>query len=58
MITMLGKEFPVLEVVGNGIIALPSPDGSFSGKWYFHTSVVRPSGKQTNVKCQKYQLKH
>lgn len=41
---MLGKEFPVLDIKGsyggNGIIALPSPDGSQDGKWYFPLSVV------------------
>jgi len=41
---MLGKEFRVLALKGsyggNGIVALPSPDGSQDGKWYFPMSVV------------------
>jgi len=35
---MLGKEFPILEMTSQGIIALPSPDGSQNGKWYFPVS--------------------
>lgn len=35
---MLGKEFPILEMTSRGIIALPSPDGSQNGKWYFPVS--------------------
>ena len=52
---MLGKEHRLLAVFDDGIIALPSPDGSQDGKWswkkgYFHKSVVRKSGNiQTNV---------
>merc|ERR1712228_805836 len=38
---MLGKEFPILEMTSTGIIALPSPDGSQAGKWYFPVSVVK-----------------
>lgn len=41
MIGMLGKEFPILEMTSRGIIALPSPDGSQGGKWYFPVSVVQ-----------------
>eukprot|EP00927_Polykrikos_kofoidii_P057436 TRINITY_DN51582_c0_g1_i1.p1 TRINITY_DN51582_c0_g1~~TRINITY_DN51582_c0_g1_i1.p1 ORF type:complete len:279 (-),score=36.59 TRINITY_DN51582_c0_g1_i1:225-1004(-) len=37
---MLGKEFPILEETRPGIIALPSPDGSQNGLWYFPVSVV------------------
>mmetsp|Transcript_104324 Transcript_104324/g.183872 ORF Transcript_104324/g.183872 Transcript_104324/m.183872 type:complete len:305 (+) Transcript_104324:84-998(+) len=37
---MLGKEFPVLEETSTGIVALPSPDGSQNGMWYFPVSVV------------------
>lgn len=44
MIPMLGKQYPVLEVVSdeNGIpmLGLPSPDGSQNGKWYFPESVI------------------
>ena len=43
---MLGKEWRVLAVLKNDIIALPSPDGSQNGKWYFHRSVVHESGNQ------------
>jgi hypothetical protein len=43
---MLGKEFRVLALHGirddTCIIALPSPDGSQGGKWYFPMSVVTP----------------
>ena len=42
---MLGKEFRVLLFDGD-IIALPSPDGSQGGKWYFHRSVVHKLGNQ------------
>ena len=47
---MLGKEHRLLAVFDDGIIALPSPDGSGSwktpqdGKLYFDKSVVRKSG--------------
>ena len=47
MIDMLGKQYPVLEVVsGNGLhmIGLPSPDGPQNGKWYFPESVVSRQG--------------
>ena len=57
---MLGKQFPILGVYGDndddyeithyGVIALPSPDGSQNGKWYFSKTVVeKVPGKQTNV---------
>ena len=36
---MLGKEYPILEIVDKDIIAIPSPDGSQDGKWYFSKSV-------------------
>lgn len=50
MIGMLGKEFPILEMTSKGIIALPSPDGSQNGKWYFPVSVVtKVSGEQEEV---------
>ena len=38
---MLGKRFKILLVLRNGIIALPSPDGSNNGKLHFHKSVVK-----------------
>jgi len=38
---MLDKEFPILQMTENGIIALPSPDGSQNGMWYFPVSVAR-----------------
>merc|ERR1712032_482973 len=37
---MLGKEFPILEMTSRGTIALPSPDGSQNGKWYFPVSCI------------------
>jgi len=37
---MLGKEFTILDMTSQGIIALASPDGSQNGKWYFPVSVV------------------
>ena len=40
MRSMLGKKWDVLEVFNNGIIGLPSPDGSQEGKWYFPDVVV------------------
>ena len=40
MRSMLGKKWDVLEVFNNGIIGLPSPDGSQEGKWYFPDRVV------------------
>ena len=45
MRSMLGKKLKVLAVLENGIIALPSPDGSQKGKWYFLKSVIHKSGK-------------
>ena len=45
MQSMLGKKWDVLEVFNNGIIGLPSPDGSQEGKWYFPDGfVVKISG--------------
>ena len=45
MRSMLGKKWDVLEVFNNGIIGLPSPDGSQEGKWYFPDRVaVKISG--------------
>merc|ERR1712079_758885 len=47
---MLGKEFPILEMTSKGIVALPSPDGSQNGKWYFPVSVVKKvSGEHEDV---------
>ena len=43
---MLGKKFKVLEVLENDIIALPSPDGSQDGKYYFPKSVLQLTGTQ------------
>ena len=43
---MLGKKFKVLEVLDNDIIAIPSPDGSQDGKYYFPKSVLQLTGKQ------------
>jgi len=43
---MLGKRFPVLDIFkpqssNTKIVALPSPDGSQNGKWYFSMDVVK-----------------
>ena len=46
---MLGKQFPVLAIVNDNIIALPSPDGSQDGKWYFPVSVVTKETGKSNV---------
>ena len=43
---MLGKKLKVVAVLENGIIALPSPDGSQNGRWYFMKSVVHKPGTQ------------
>ena len=48
MQNMLGKKFKVLEVLDNDIIAIPSPDGSQDGKYYFPKSVLQLTGKQTS----------
>ena len=37
---MLGKKFPIVEIVDPKTVALPSPDGSHDGKWYFPKSLV------------------
>ena len=47
MISMLGKQYNILEVNVRGnpmVIALPSPDGSQCGKWYFSKCVVSKPG--------------
>ena len=46
MRNMLGKKFKVLEVLENDIIAIPSPDGSQDGKYYFPMSVLQLTGTQ------------
>ena len=49
MIGMLGKEFKILAVghlSNSNIIALPSPDGSQDGKWYFPYTVFYQSGNE------------
>ena len=47
---MLGKEFPVLDIKRDDLIALPSPNDSANGKWYFSISVV----KKVTGKNEKY----
>ena len=37
---MLGEKFPIIEITNPMTVALPSPDGSQNGKWYFPTSVI------------------
>ena len=46
MRNMLGKKFKVLEVLENDIIAIPSPDGSQDGKYYFPKSVLQLTGNE------------
>ena len=41
MKSMLGKDFPILEVREDGIIGLPSPNGQQNGKWFFHRRAFR-----------------
>lgn len=49
MISMRGNQYPVLKVVPPWyhvplMVALPSPDGSQNGKWYFPVNVVSKPG--------------
>ena len=37
---MLGKSYNVLEIFDSKTVALPSPDGSQNGLWYFPKTVV------------------
>ena len=39
MVGMLGKLYEVLDVKSTSV-ALPSPDGSYNGKWYFPNAVI------------------
>jgi len=41
---MLGETFPILEITDHRTVALPSPDGSQDGKWYFPKSVITRPG--------------
>ena len=43
---MLGKKFKVLEILEDDIIAIPSPDGSQDGKYYFPKSVLQLTGNE------------
>ena len=45
MYDMLGMKYTVLGIYENNVLALPSPDGSQNGKWYFSKSVVSKHGK-------------
>ena len=50
---MLGKRFPILDILEDGdIIALPSPDGSQYGKWYFPKRVLKIVPGKTRSKIQ------
>ena len=51
MRSMLGKKLKVVAVLENGVIALPSPDGSQNGRWYFMKSVVHKPG--TQIRCER-----
>ena len=37
---MLGEKFPIVAILDPKTIALPSPDGSQAGIWYFPISLV------------------
>ena len=37
---MLGEKFPIVAILDPKTIALPSPDGSQAGIWYFPKSLV------------------
>ena len=37
---MLGGKFPIVAIFDSKTVALPSPDGSHDGKWYFPNSLV------------------
>ena len=37
---MLGKIFTILSIYNPKTVALPSPDGSYDGRWHFPTSLV------------------
>ena len=37
---MLGEKFPIVAIFDPKTVALPSPDGSQDGKWYFPKSLV------------------
>ena len=37
---MLGEKFPIVAIFDPKTVALPSPDGSHDGKWYFPKSLV------------------
>ena len=53
MYNMLGKKYSVLGIYANNVLALPSPDGSQNGKWYFSKSVVCKHGKTTQYNISK-----
>ena len=40
---MLGKKFPIVAIHDPKTVALPSPDGSQAGKWYFPKSLLTKS---------------
>ena len=43
---MLGEKFPIMAIFDPKTVALPSPDGSGDGKWYFPKSLVtKASGR-------------
>ena len=37
---MLGEKFPIVAIFDPKTVALPSPDGSHDGKWYFPKSLL------------------
>lgn len=49
MDAMLGKEFVVQEVLLNGMVGLPSPDGSQGGIWFFPPQAVVPVRHSLNT---------
>ena len=55
---MLGQPFPLISKLSsindNNILALPSPDGSAGGRWYFSCAMVTKISKCTFVLVYLY----
>jgi len=49
MDSMLGRDFIVQEVLLNGMVGLPSPDGSQGGIWFFPPQAVVPVRHSLNI---------
>lgn len=55
MPNMLGKEYDILDISKNGLIALPSQDG-FYGKWWFPHQVVVNKVKRNEYGISNFRL--